>query len=863
MGQERDKHRWLVAMVLSLVFVIPAIAQSQPEPAPPENESMLVGAFIGPTEAGTLDVRRVGNHYLVPLEDFAELAGCRLIRNEQGLQLQTPMGPVPLLPEDLREAEGTVYLREDVIETKLAASVVFDRSRYALRFDLPWRPREQGASTAPLAELDPDVSAPPASLSTIHVDLRYNQYSDDGYFRGLTALGGALAGGYWRLRYEGTPNGPGYLRDYAWLYRGRQHLFLAGNQRVRMHPLLRGMELTGLQYAWTNQPLDLFSRGGRSRELLSRQMQPISTFNGMGPPAGIAELWIDGMVIDREVIGLDGQYQFLDVSIPARQASSIEVRLYDRHSPGIPIEIIEETRTASAFLLPGGASMHMAGGGAAGNFIQNHVVESFQPMGPAGFYQTRHGLSDTLTLEAAVQGGEDGGQAFGGFVSRLSRAFVMSFGLGGSSESAFGYSVEVEGLPAPWRFIGRLQSSEAGFDPLYPFAQRNHYGEVGYTVSPNLDVAMIGRSRRFATDEADFVLPAIAWRPVRPLWLSARPDIQGYYRLFLNYQIRRGSRLTMNSTRSRVFTQFWQDLSPRLRLTVNADVGGDIPDREAVLLTGYGSSRWRPTWTVGPMLTDGEPGALAAGRITLVPGIVAQARAETNALGSAEASLQPRFLLNIIADFGLSGGRLLEARTRDVREGRGGIAGVVHVDAPRGLGKFDLSDLPVSVDGRRVARTNARGEFFVGNLKPGIYQVEIAPDNLPIELTLRLKSVVAEVDGAAVTRVDFVARPEFGIAGRVSDATGNPVARVPLELLDGARAIAAKTFTDRFGLYRIDGLEIGTYMLRPKPSSVPGLDSDSASIVISIVDDYLFGQDINLGVVVEDAATDDGSPDQR
>jgi len=760
MGQEREIGRWLVAMLLSLALATTAFAQSSTEPAPPRHESMLVGAFIGSSEAGTLDVRRVGDTYLVPLEDFAELAGCRLVRDEHGLRLNTPMGPVPLLPEDLREAEGTVYLREDVIESKLAAQVVFDRSRYALRFDLPWRLREEGAAEVPYAELDPDVSAPPASLSTIHLDLRYNQSSEDGSFRGLTALGGALAGGYWRLRYEGTPNGSGYLRDYAWLYRGRQHLFLAGNQRVRSHPLLRGMEFTGLQYAWTNQPLDLFSRGGRSRELLSRQMQPISSFNGLGPPAGIAELWIDGMVIDREVIGLDGQYEFLDVSIPARQASNVEVRLYDRHSPGVPIEIIEETRTASAFLLPGGAAMHMAGGGAAGNFIQNQFVEAFQPMGPAAFYQTRHGLSDTLTLEGAVQGGEDGGQAFGGFVSRLSRAFVMSFGLGGSTESAFGYSVEIEGLPAPWRFIGRLQASEAGFDPLYPFEQRNHYMEVGYAVSQNLDVAMIGRSRRFASDDVDYVLPAIAWRPVRPLWLSARPDIQGYYRLFLNYQIRRGSRLTMNSTRSRVFTQFWQDLSHRLRLSVNADVGGDVPDREAVLLTGYGSGRWRPTWTVGPMLTDGEPGALASGRITIVPGIVAQARAETNTLGSAEASLQPRFLLNIIADFGLTGGRLVEARTRGVREGRGGIAGVVHVDAPSGLGKFDLSDLPVSIDGRRVARTNARAEFFIGDLKPGIYRVEIEPDNLPIELTLRLKSVVAGGRGAA------------GVAGRLAGDRG-------------------------------------------------------------------------------------------
>jgi hypothetical protein len=599
--------------------------------------------------------------------------------------------------------------------------------------------------------------------------------------------------------------------------------------------LLRGIQFTGLQYAWTNERLDLFSRGGQARQLLSRQMQPISNFDGYGPPAGIAELWIDGVIADRRVIGLDGHYEFLDVSIPARQASNVEIRLYDRHSPGVPIEIIEETRTASSFLLPGGSTMHMVGGGANGNFIQNEFVEGFEPMGPAGFYQTRHGVSDTLTLEAAVQGGEYGGQLFGGFVSRLSRSFVLSFGLGGSSESAYGYSMEIEGLPSPWRVIGRLQSSEAGFDPLYPHEQRDHFLEVGRSVTPRFDVAIVGRSRNNASESVDYVLPALAWRPVRTLWLSARPDTQGEYRLYLNYQIQRGTRLTMSSVASRVFAQLWHDINPRLRLTGNAEAGGDVPDREAVLLTGYGAGRWRPTWTVGPMLTDGEPGALAAGRMTLVPGIVAQARAETNALGGAGSASQSRFLLNVIADFGLTGGRLVEARTWDVREGRGGIAGVVHVDAPRELGRFDLSDLPVSVNGRRAAQTNSRGEFFIGELEPGIYQVEIEPDNLPIELSLGLKSVVAEVGGAAVTRVDFIARPEFGIAGRVTDTDGSALPEIRLELLDGARAVIARTVTDRFGLYRIDGLEIGTYTLRAKPFSLRWMSASSAASINACV----------------------------
>jgi hypothetical protein len=255
--------------------------------------------------------------------------------------------------------------------------------------------------------------------------------------------------------------------------------------------------------------------------------------------------------------------------------------------------------------------------------------------------------------------------------------------------------------------------------------------------------------------------------------------------------------------------------------------------------------------------TNGHPGYLLDGRLTVTPGIVAQLRVESNALGADEYdATEPRILFNVFANLGLSRGRLVAAHTTSVREGRGGIAGVVHVDAPRGFPKFNLRGLPVSLDGRRVARTNAGGEFFVGNLRPGIYHVELSPENLPIELVPYLRSLNAEVSGAAVTRVDFVVRPEFGVAGRVRDATGQPVAGLHVEILDGSRVVMATTVTDRFGLFRIDGLPIGSYLLRPKPHDLPQLDPDAVQRVVRVTDDFLFEQDLTLPVVVESATTD-------
>ncbi|HXV74784.1 MAG TPA: carboxypeptidase-like regulatory domain-containing protein, partial [Candidatus Polarisedimenticolaceae bacterium] len=156
----------------------------------------------------------------------------------------------------------------------------------------------------------------------------------------------------------------------------------------------------------------------------------------------------------------------------------------------------------------------------------------------------------------------------------------------------------------------------------------------------------------------------------------------------------------------------------------------------------------------------------------------------------------------------------------------------------------------------RVARTNAGGEFFVGNLRPGIYHVELSPDNLPIELAPQLRSLNAEVSGAAVTRVDFIVRPEFGIAGRVRDASGAPVSGMHVEILDGSSAVVVTAVTDRFGLFRVDGLPIGSYLLRPRPRDLAGLDAGAVERVVRITDDFLFGQDLTLPVVVESATTD-------
>ena len=140
----------------------------------------------------------------------------------------------------------------------------------------------------------------------------------------------------------------------------------------------------------------------------------------------------------------------------------------------------------------------------------------------------------------------------------------------------------------------------------------------------------------------------------------------------------------------------------------------------------------------------------------------------------------------------------------------------------------------------------AHGQFFIGALQPGVYQIELERDNLPIELVPRLARLNAQVGGAAVTRVDFIVRPEFGAAGRVVGPDGAPIAGLALELLDGARVVVERTVTDAFGLYRMDGLPVGSYLLRVAPGARGVSGEPASSRIVNIADDFVFGQDLVL-----------------
>jgi hypothetical protein len=824
-------------------------------PSIPGRERLLVGVNLNGREVEVLEVLREGKiRFYVPLEPFLELSGCSLIVEGEVLRVETPLGTVALDAEDVVEIEGVRYLRQETIEEKLATPVVFDEGAFALRFDLAWRPRTR-LPRMPRLVLTPDVEPPELSLSTIRIDAQYLDSASTGRrFDSDTLLAGRVAGGRWQVRWQDAFDTDQRWQDYAWLRLAGNQLWLAGHQRVQLHPLLPGLELTGLQSAWTNQPLALFPRTSRPGELLPRRLRSVDSFDGTGPAAGVAELRLDGRVVARRTIGLDGRYAFYDVPASNRELQRAEVYVYDRHNLAVPVAIQEQTRSASDLLLTAGAVLHQGGLGYGGNLAQD-ALDGNDTSALSGFYQGRYGLNERFTVEAAVQSAGDRVQVMSGFVARLNRAMVATLGVGAAGGVA-GYALDLDGDWSRWRLRARSHLHPVGFQNQGSEETFDHLLEIGTAPSDRFDLAVIARSRRQPGQRRDFILPAVAWRPRHGPSFRARPDEKGDYVADLAWRFGRHTRFGAHHQDDRASLDLSRDLGRRAQLFFGAETGGAQPQRYSAALRRSAGGNRHFTWTAGALYADGELGYRIAASAAVLPGVLARIDWEDDPLPVGPGGRRERQLrFGVTTDLAWSRGRLLAARSLAISDDRGAIAGNVRVEAPATLRDYELEGLRVRVDGRPRGRTLRGGSFFIGDLPAGVYRLDLDSESLPIELAPERTTVVAAVAGSAVTRVDFVVRPELGLAGRISDRHGAFVAGIQVEVVDleGRRAGAA--VSDRFGLFRIDGLAIGRYTLRVIPERSPQIGLPPPSRSVEIRDEFLFDQDLVL------APASDGPPD--
>lgn len=818
----------------------------------------LVGVLVNGREVGTLDVLIRDNILFIPLESFAEISRFTIEQSGKDLQAKTPLGVVNLQPNDLRQINGVIYISKNTLQNKLKINVDLNTADINLLVDLPWR---GGGGTRLSTRLKPDVLPPGSAFSTLQQELNITSYSGTTDIRSSSLLGGRLGGGSWRLRlendFENTPN----LSEYFFFKRNGQFSYQIGKQQLGLHPLLNGMSLTGLQFGYTNLPADSFNSSYSANELLPRRSRPVQSFRGSAPPASLVQLRVGGSIVAQQQVGFGGQYEFTDVNLPLGQNNQIELLIFDRNNLRVPREIRTVRINSSDLLLPSGGNVQLAGVGLTGNFVQTSLIgdSRFQSNDDgklAGFYQVRQGLSNNLTFEGGVQALPDTLQAQAGMVLRLANPAILSASVA-TSNGQVGYladlDVQLDRLEISANSQSLPQRYLSGFRNTKEYY--NHSLELKYNFGNLLDLGFVARSRQDESNSANYILPTFSARPFSSLSLSGRPDVDGRYLFNAYYQPTSATRLSFNTYGN----NYISDLSYKFNNNYNLSLGSQFGGGDAASYTarvGYTPNDFRAfSWNVGLGVTgDGQIGPVAGASMQVLPGLLG--RIEYQGIPSRSQSYlggfgNDRFSISLVSDLSFGGGRVTPAWSGGVSKERGAIAGQLTV-AKKGP-KFDLSGSNIRVyDSRNSlvgnASTDSKGSFFVGNLPEGNYIVELEPDGLPVELSVPKSSSIAQVANSAVTRLDFPLRAEYGLAGKVTDVAGQPVASVRVELINpqGARVITA--VTDQFGLYRLDGVPVGKYVLRVSTQDTLNPNDILPKRQIEIGNEFVYNQNLQLPI---------------
>ncbi len=818
-------------------------------------EPFLVGVVINGREVGTIDIIEENNTLLIPLETLAEVGGFSVNKTNSGIETKTPLGIIKFPPNILKQINGLTYVSKEILQEKLDISLELNTADLTLLVDFPWRGGSRQSRTN--AELQPEFFAPSSGLSRLRQEVNILSTPRDTTVQSNSLLGGRLAGGTWRLRMNNNFRNQPNLTEYFFYKRSGQFRYQLGRQRLGLHPLLNGLDLTGLQFGYSNLPADYFNSTYSANEILPRRSRSVQTFSGRVPPTSVVQLRVSGVRVAEQQVGFDGIYEFLDVRLPVGQSNEVEVLVFDRNNLRAPIDIRTVRINASDLLLPAGGNVQLGGLGFSGNLVQDSLFSDFNSTDEGslvGFYQLRQGLSDNLTFEGSLQAIPNSFQTQAGLVWRLANPVILSASVGNSFDKV-GYSANLDidldkleinansqSLPQEYR-TGKESNGE----------RYNHSLEFRYRLDNKLNLGFVARSRKDDSDSNDYILPTFYARPFSNLSLSGRPDIFGDYLFNAFFTPNRSTRLSFNTYGDAYVSDLRYNLNRNYQLSFGSQFRTNDSARYSVGVGHNPNSLEKLSWNVGLAYSDGEVGPSAGASMRVLPGLFARLNYDAiPSRGISSGGLNDgRLSLSLTSDMSVAGGKLTPARYSGIGKERGAVSGKLAVK--EGSKGFDLSGSIVRIYDTRnknvgSARTDSNGNFFVGNLPEGVYVIELEPEELPIELAVSKTSLVAEVAPSGVTRVDFPVRTEYGVAGKVTDASGQPLKEVRIELVTSTGARVLSGTTDQFGLYRLDGVPVGKYTLRVSPQDSLNSNNTLPKRQIVINNKFVYNQNLQLPV---------------
>jgi hypothetical protein len=383
---------------------------------------------------------------------------------------------------------------------------------------------------------------------------------------------------------------------------------------------------------------------------------------------------------------------------------------------------------------------------------------------------------------------------------------------------------------------------------------------VQYRFSNSFNLGFIARDRQNIgqnnTNLADYIWPTFSLRPFSTLSLRGAPDINGVYLFNALFQPTTKSRFAFSTFGNVYTTNFGYDLSRKFQLGLDTESGDSLPTRYTIALNSRASSLYGLNWRLGMAWEGGEVSPVAGLSMRLIPGLYASldfqgipSRYKSTYGGVGLTDDHFTFLL--VSDLSFAGGKISPAESTSLSRDRGAIAGKIQIVG--GRKGFDLSGASIQVFNRRnenvgSQQTDSLGNFFIGNLPPGVYVVQLDTEQLPVEISLKKTAVVAQVSSSSVTHVEFHGELEYGLAGRVTDATGKPIPYLEVELVNAEGKAVSQSATNEFGLYRLDGVPAGKYQLQVPAQDQIANPSTLPTKLITVTSDFLYEQNLQLPI---------------
>lgn len=842
-----------LALVLAACTATCGALRAAPAPAPDASAFRsdaygerleLIGLIVNGVDRSDGVTARLGPEdevLSVRLAGLLEQLGASLISAPTGYVLQTPIGAATLSASDLPAVPDRELDNREIAVATLAAwlkaKVRFDPGEYALRIEVPWSVESTAVLQRPSEGLVPDIRAPRFALSRLRFTSEFSRQGDLSSGTLSSNLMGLAGPGIWNLDFTtGLLNSSGSTRVQSlwWLAEQDRHRVLVGYERATINPLLDGLDLTGVQYAYTNDPEQVYRANyGDLGQLVPNQGVSASVIRGLGPPGGTAELRINGVVFGMALIDLDGRYSFRDVPGRAGAGLPVEVALYEFGRNAVPIRVDNFRSQASALQLPKGSYFHYLGGGALGYPFGNQLG-SAQESG--AFYQSRVGVTDWLTLDFATQVQDGEQQSALGSALNLGRAGAWAAYFGQGRNGRSGYQILGEGREE--RFFWRADAiqRDPGFRDQADLGIESRRAEFGFTPNERLELSLLyGRYFDGFNRSDDYFLPAARWRPFYNVSLAARPDVEGNYSYNALWAINRQHALSASRFERQHQIEYQYAIDSTRRARVISVRNEQKLDRYGLYYDqNFGGTR-RTALTVGVFGGDGDPGYSLELNREVLGGLYARLRIEKNALLGTTNELLSTFSLT--GDYALTSAGFIPSFAGEGQMREGAIAGRMRApdswDAP-----VALENVPILLNGRVQGRTLPGGRYVLERLDPGVYQLELDGEGLPIEWVPASASRLVEVRGGGVTQANFVTEVRLGLAGRVHAELRTRAAAISVLADDGASPLIRSTLNPA-GFYRVDGLRPGTY-------HVTLLDADGAALATRTVElkrSFLFGQD--------------------